>query len=237
MVLGVTDTLKETMHFYIDWIQKAYHDVEIITLSYVRQNLGDTERCNGLVLTGGGDVHPKFYGREDAMDIVHGVNEKRDEFEFGVIERAMKSRLPILGICRGMQVYNVALGGSLVPDVQQIGARDHGKPKDAKTDPVHAVRVVGQTRLHEIVGTTEGEVNTHHHQALDRLASGLCVAARSPDGVIESAEWERPAGKPFLLLVQWHPERMLDSTSPFSRGIIETFAREVATSMKTQLVS
>ncbi len=237
MVLGVTDTLKDTMQLYVDWIQGIVDDAEIVSLSSVRQNLGALNRCDGLVLTGGGDVHPKFYGREDAMTMVHGVDERRDEFEFAVIDAAMKARLPVLGICRGMQICNVALGGTLVPDVQSAGSRNHGKPKDAKTDPVHAVQIVEKTLLHTTVRATHGEVNTHHHQAVDRPAPGLRVGARSLDNVIESIEWETPGGKPFLLLVQWHPERMIDSESPFSLGLIKRFSVEVKASRKDQVVS
>ena len=237
MVFGVTDTLKETMTFYIAWLQKIADNPEIIRLSSALQNLGDVNSCNGLVLTGGGDVHPKFYGRDDVMGVVNGVNEQRDQFEFAVLDRALKARVPILGICRGMQVCNVALGGTLVPDVQKAGAQDHGRPKDAQTDPVHPVSVVENTLLHSIVGTTTGEVNSQHHQALDRLASGLRAAARSPDGIVESAEWESAGERPFLLLVQWHPERMADSDSPFSFGIGKRFVQEVKVSMNEQVVS
>jgi putative glutamine amidotransferase len=237
MVLGVTDTLKDSMKFYIDWLHTLADGVEILPLSYVRGNLIDVDRCSGLVLTGGGDVHPKFYGRGDAMGLVHDVDEQRDEFEFAVIERALSARMPILGICRGMQVCNVALGGTLVLDVQNAGARDHGKPKGARVDPVHQVSVVENTLLHSIVGTTTGAVNTHHHQAVDNNASGLRVAARSPDGIVESAEWEFPGEKPFLLLVQWHPERMEDVASPFSFGVGQRYVREVKASANVQSVS
>ena len=172
-----------------------------------------------------------------SRSIARYVNEQRDEFEFAVIERARGARLPILGICRGMQVCNVALGGTLIPDVQKAGARDHGKPKDSQVDPVHSVSVVENTLLHSMVGTPSGVVNTHHHQAVDRLGSGLRAGARSSDGIVESAEWESSAEKPFLLLVQWHPERMEDAASPFSLGIGTRFIREVKASTDAQFVS
>ena len=227
MVLGVTDTLKDSMKRYIDWLRSIGDEPEIVPLSSVHRNLTDLDRCHGVVLTGGGDVHPNFYGRDDAMGLVRDVNEQRDEFELAVIDKATKGRLPILGICRGMQVCNVAFGGTLIPDVQKAGARDHRKPKDSQVDPVHSISVVENTLLHSIVGTTSGSVNTQHHQAVDRLGPGLRVAARSSDGIVESAEWESSAEKPFLLLVQWHPERMRDAASPFSLGIGTRFVREV----------
>lgn len=237
MVLGTTDTLKPNLQYYHDWIRKGIDEVEIVTLSAVQQNLGDLDRCDGLVLTGGADVHPKFYGREDATASLQGVNVVRDEFEFALITRALDARLPILGICRGMQVFNVALGGSLILDVEQVGYLNHRKDRDTGIDRRHAVKVSKGTQLHSIAGALEGEVNTNHHQAVDRIAEALRPTAWSPDGLVEAMEWKITGEKPFLQLVQWHPERMDDFENPLSRGLIGRFAKEVRASGKLKIFS
>src|SRR5437867_3039704 len=232
MILGITDTLRPSLKFYLEWIGGVVTEVEVVLLSCVRQNLSDLDRCDSLVLTGGGDIHPKFYGREDAMQLVNGVNESRDEYEFALIRRALGSNLPILGICRGMQVFNVALGGTMIPDVQTAGYRNHSKEKDSTIDPRHGVRIEEHTILHSIARTQRGEVNTNHHQAVDNLAHDLRVTAWSPDGLVEGLEWRDPDQKPFLQLVEWHPERMVDFENPLSRGLIERFVSEVQSSKR-----
>ena len=231
MVLGMTDTLKPTLQLYTDWIRKFVEDVEIVSLSCIQQNLSELDRCDGLVLTGGGDIHPKFYGREDAMPLVSDVNERRDEFEFAVIQKGLDKRLPVLGICRGMQVLNVALGGSLIPD---LGDGIHRGIKGSKLDVRHAVEIDPGSIVQSIVGTTGGEVNSHHHQAVDRIGDGLRITVRSTDGIVEGLEWEHPSARPFLLLVQWHPERMEDPESLFSNGLLKRFVREVRSSNRVQ---
>jgi len=237
MILGITDTLKPSLQVYVEWIQKVTPVADIITLSCVQSNLDDLDRCNGVVLTGGGDIHPKFYGREDATSLVHSVNEVRDEFEFAVVTRAIEKNLPILGICRGMQVCNVALGGTMIPDVQVKGYQNHGKGKTTALDPRHCVQIQQGTLFSSIIGMGKGDVNTNHHQAVDRLGRGLRATAWSPDGLVEGLEWEQPAGKAFLELVQWHPERMTDFESPLSKGLLEYFICEVQTSKKLQVSS
>lgn len=237
MVLGITDTLKPNLQYYHDWIRKGILEVEIVTLSSAQQNLGDLDRCDGLVLTGGSDVHPKFYGREDAIAPLEGVNEVRDEYEFALIKRALDGRIPILGICRGMQVFNVALGGSLILDVERAGFLNHRKDQNTGVDRRHVVKVTAGTQLHSIAGAAEGEVNTNHHQAIDRIAQDLRPAAWSPDGLVESMEWKSAGEKSFLQLVQWHPEKMDDFENPLSKGLIERFVKEVRASRKLGILS
>jgi len=237
MVLGITDTLKPSLLYYMDWIRRVVEDVEIVSLSCMQQNLRDVDRCNGLVLTGGGDIHPKFYGKEDAMQLVHDVNESRDEFEFAVIKQALNNRLPILGICRGMQVFNVARGGSLVLDVERAGYLNHRKDQDTGVDRRHAVKVTDNSQLYSIASAVEGEVNTNHHQAVDKIAQDLRPTAWSPDGLVEAMEWKSVGERPFLQLVQWHPERMDDFENPLSKGLIERYEKEVRASKTLGILS
>ncbi len=226
MIVAMTDPEKEGKSFerYAGWLHSGIPDltIRLITPGVPGATL---EGCLGLVLTGGGDVDPVLYGREDACALAGGIDRLRDDQEIGLIGAARELGLPVLGICRGAQVFAVAAGGPLYPDVEQAGFLCHRK-RGPGDDRVHDVRVEPGSLLSDIVGTTEGEVNSSHHQAVERPGGGLRIVARSTDGVPEAVEWEDPAGKPFLLLVQWHPERMLDRGSPFSGGVLRRFARE-----------
>ncbi|NOY06948.1 MAG: gamma-glutamyl-gamma-aminobutyrate hydrolase family protein, partial [Chlorobi bacterium] len=128
------------------------------------------------------------------------------------IEAALKLHLPILGICRGLQAVNVALGGSLIVDLPQAGITGHGKTNGG--DSFHQVSIVAKSLLSDAL--TREDVNSSHHQAVDQPAPTLRVTARAPDGVVEAMEWMDAAGNGFLLLVQWHPER-LESRATLSR--------------------
>lgn len=154
------------------------------------------ERLDGLLLPGGPDLHPAFYG-----EAVDGSEEPfdtaRDEMELAMV-RAAVGRMPVLAICRGIQVANVALGGSLIQDLP--GHRQEG----ARSDLAHAMTVAPASRLRDVVGADQVEVNTLHHQAVDRVAPGLIVTAHAPDGTIEALESEDGT----LLAVQCHPEEL-----------------------------
>lgn len=162
-------------------------------------------RCSGLVLTGGGDVTPERYGQARHESVI-GVSEARDELEFAALEAAERAGLPVLAICRGMQVLNVALGGSLVQDIPSMveGALAHSV-QEPRQGPAHGVEIDAGSRLAGIVGGTRVEANSRHHQAIDRLGERLLVTARAADGIIEAVE---VPGSRFVVGVQWHPEDM-----------------------------
>jgi putative glutamine amidotransferase len=229
MVIGITDTLNKKYDAYVSWLKKVAKQADVIKLSPALKNAKDLKKCDGVMLTGGGDIHPKFYGREDYLKILDrkDINVERDEFEFKVVKEALKLGLPILGICRGMQVFNVANGGSMIPDVEREGYKNHSKSKEGN-DRRHKIEIEKGTTFHWIVEAAKCDVNTAHHQAVDVLATGLRVTAKSPDGVIEGTEWAEAEGKPFLQLVQWHPERMEDFNNPCSRNLLEHFVLAVA---------
>jgi len=168
-------------------------------------------RLDGLLLAGGDDVAPELYGEEPHPKLAT-VDGPRDRLELLLVRAAAAEDRPVLGICRGIQVMNVALGGSLVQDIadQVPGAVDH--VQGAR----HAVRVERGSRLYEILGAETLEVTSFHHQAVKRPAAGLRVTARSPDGVIEAVE---RSGARFLLGVQWHPER-LPAGEPAGGGML-----------------
>lgn len=230
MVLGVTDNQEPTFENYVQWIRRVAPAAQILKLSSTTGTIDELPRCDGIVLTGGGDIHPKFYGREEVLDLMENLNEARDEFEFAVVRKGLQQEIPILGVCRGMQVFNVAMGGSMIPDVQKAGYDDHSKgPEGHRT---HDIVVERGTMLRSLVGADRVEINTSHHQAVDRIGRGLRVSARSKDGLIECLEWQNPDEQPFVLLVQWHPERMPNTESPAAREILARFVQQTAETRK-----
>lgn len=226
MRVGVTDTLKPSLANYTDWLCGARPDLELVVLSHICGNVEAVDSIDGLLLTGGGDVDPKYYGAADPMNWAKEVNASRDEFEFYVIERALDRQLPILGICRGMQVMNVYLGGTLLLDLPSAGFEDHAR---RESQVAHTVSVEPGSLLSVISGCDRLEVNSSHHQAVAQAGKGLLISARSPDGVIEGAEWIMKDRMPFLQLVQWHPERMDTANHfPASGALADRFLKEVS---------
>ncbi|MBI4428447.1 MAG: gamma-glutamyl-gamma-aminobutyrate hydrolase family protein [Ignavibacteriales bacterium] len=210
-------------NLYVRWIQGVEPDIEILKLSHKTKNASSVSQLDGLLLTGGGDVHPRFYEKKEYLPKTEGVDEERDAFELDVIDKALDADIPIFGICRGMQVMNVYLGGELIPDLRSEGFESHTSTKDAET--THSLTIHPHSLLKEIVGNTEITVNSSHHQAARTLGRGLLATALSPDGVTEAAEWAIKEGMPFLLVVQWHPERMDEDGA--SRNLASFFLREV----------
>ena len=177
---------------------------------------------DGLLLTGGEDVAPARYGGRPhpALGEVHAV---RDEFELALVRAARARRLPTFAICRGVQVANVALGGTLVQDLPSEWpdalAHESGRGRGDRT---HGVTIDAGSRLARACGATEISVNSMHHQGLARVASGLTATARATDGVIEGVEWN---GEDWWMLgVQWHPEELVQTVEPWDRALFAAFA-------------
>ena len=164
-------------------------------------------RLDGILLAGGGDLDPTHYGTE-----YHGrlsnVHPPRDELELELARMAVSSGRPLLGICRGCQVLNVALGGTLYPHLptEPGGSITHELRGSERTVLAHEVIIEPGTRFEQMLGERTIGVNSHHHQGLREIGSGLRVAARAPDGLVEAVELE---GHPFCLAVQWHPEWLM----------------------------
>lgn len=183
------------------------------------------EECHGLLLTGGTDVNPAYYG--EAFDTVRcwPVDPKRDSLEFALIEKARQLGMPILGICRGEQILNVSQGGSLHVDLpEDLGTLVTHQCED-KYGCTHAVRLRKGSRLGEIAGFTEGVVNSNHHQGIEILSDSLVASAFTMDGLIEAVEWKNEQESLFILGVQWHPERM-EFSNPLSGKLAESFLHE-----------
>jgi len=171
----------------------------------------------GLVLTGGEDVAPDRYGATPHPRLGE-VDPVRDAAELALIAAARSRRLPILAICRGIQILNVALGGTLYQD---LGSERPGPVPHASETTRHAVRVEAGSLLERTLGTQSATVNSRHHQAIRDLAPGLKAVAWADDGVIEGAE-PADAGAPWIVAVQWHPEDLTE------RALFDGFARAVA---------
>jgi putative glutamine amidotransferase len=164
------------------------------------------DRLDGILLSGGGDLQPSTYGLTTSVPLVD-VDPQRDALELTLARWALEDGKPVLGICRGQQVLNVAAGGTLIPDIATARpqALDHRGEKREPGALGHAVTVESDSYLARLGTPLSLEVNSSHHQAVDRLALGWRVSATAPDGIIEAIE---APGHPCALAVQWHPERL-----------------------------
>jgi putative glutamine amidotransferase len=158
------------------------------------------DRIDALVLQGGGDVHPEYYGSE-LHPRTNTLDRRRDEFELALLRGARGRRMPVLGICRGIQLVNVGFGGTLVQHLPDVTDVEH-EALDRWDATAHPIEIEPGSRLSRILATERMDVNSVHHQALDRIGDGLRVAARALDGVVEAVE---SPDEP-VLAVQWHPE-------------------------------
>ena len=179
------------------------------------------ERLDGVLFTGGGDIATDFYHTQEHPK-VNGVERDRDRLELLLLERVVQEGKPFLGICRGLQLINVGLGGSLYADIADLvpGADKHDYYPDWERDFLsHPVTVQTGSRLASILGSNSSRVNSLHHQAICDLASDLVATAHAPDGIIEAVEIPH---HPFGIAVQWHPE-WLTAYSPM-RALFSAFA-------------
>jgi putative glutamine amidotransferase len=176
-------------------------------------------RVQALLLIGGGDMEPSTYGAGE-HPAIYGVDRDRDALEIRLTHGARAAGLPVLAVCRGAQVVNVALGGTLSQHLPDVGGtmvhRDDTDPTLA-----HDVKVTPGTRLAEIFRSETVTGTSHHHQAVDRVGEGLVVSARADDGVIEALEAERG----WLVAVQWHPEETA-ANDPAQQSLFDALARE-----------
>lgn len=216
-----SDSLKSEENDYIRALMDAGFEREEIVL--IPPGTKPDENFDGVVLAGGVDVDPARYGIVENPHPTVEVDPARDTTEFAVFTAARRASVPTLGICRGMQLMNVALGGTLHQDIptelpSDVTHNVKGKHPERRD---HAVNVKPGTVLAEIAQSETLQVNSRHHQAVEKVAPGVRVSAVAPDGLIEAFETREP----WLLAVQWHPENL--RRDPPSRRIFAEFARAV----------
>ena len=257
MKIGITDC-GEKHPIYEKWILSQNSlvgtpHIEVIKLGYKYNNLHEIEQCDGIVLTGGEDVHPSLYNRPEFLSLCNPnfMDERRDEFEWKVCEYIFKNQAPVLGICRGLQLVNVFLGGTLIPDLPTAGKENHSKYYEGK-DRYHNIEIIHDSELSKITNIVFGDVNSAHHQSADIIAKSLKINALSDDRVVEGLEFDfaDSAGFDFahptepdsvadrsrsqrirnhyLMLVQWHPERIINAEqNNFSYKIRQDFVENI----------
>jgi putative glutamine amidotransferase len=211
---------------YANWLNKLNSDLEIVDF-YTMELSEVANRFNsisGLLLTGGGDIDPALYGSRELLPYCRDIDLRRDKLEAGLIELSFSLKIPMLGICRGQQMLNVALNGTLYADIPTFfkGTINH----QGKEDVYHQVTVKVGSLLNKLTGTTGETVNSSHHQAVREIAKGFIASAFSEDGLTEAVEIETPGDHPFCLAVQWHPERM-DFENPLSGRLGKGFLEAV----------
>ena len=227
MLIAVTDNMgaEHKLQMYIDWLKRGDPHLASVVLSYLSDNIYTLEECDGIVLTGGGDVDPQLYGGSPNDPTLNGVDRKRDDFERGILDFVLKEEIPLLGICRGLQITNVHLGGTLIPDIVRAGYGTHESLGPGHYR--HDLNAAPNSFLQSVTGTSRGNVNSSHHQAALLPGAGLKISANSDDSIIESLEMDDPQKENCFLLIQWHPERMTDCDNPFSKNILQAFLSSV----------
>lgn len=196
--------------------------IVIPPLASPRQSRAILERVDGLLLTGGEDVDPALYG-QDRIEKCGQPNNARDETEIALSLAARALGKPVLAICRGPQVLNVAFGGTLIQDIpsQVPGALNHNA-EDERCSRVHDVLIEPDSLTAKAMGAIRISVNSLHHQSVKDVAPGFKVTATSPDGIVEAIEWDGTDW--WAMAVQWHPEEMNDAPEPWDRGLFRAFA-------------
>jgi putative glutamine amidotransferase len=227
-LIGITRCSK--LADYVASVEQTGARVRVLEVSDSPKKVLD--EIDGLLLTGGGDVDPVFYG-EDRHPSVEDAEPGRDEFEIDLARRAVESNVPMLAICRGAQVLNVAMGGSLVQDIPSAVESDLPHTISQANQVAHDVSIVRGSKLEAALGSAVStshtcRVNSRHHQSVGRLGDDLSASATAPDGVVEAIEAPQKA---FCVGVQWHPENFW-RTGEFS-GLFESFVAIA----RTRLVS
>ena len=221
--------VSKTSGTYEAWLRQADPNVDIINMygMTVDSACFILSSCSGLLLTGGEDVNPLYYSKLNELSKCEEIDNYRDSLELALITRALLFRMPVFGICRGEQILNVALGGTLLTDIPtDVGKQVIHRSPPGSEDCLHLVNIDKESGLYQLTGVEKGMVNSSHHQAIDILAPGMKITAVSKDGIAEALERELPLGKSFIMGVQWHPER-LGKNPGLSKPLADNFLEQV----------
>jgi putative glutamine amidotransferase len=228
--IGISFT-KTNFENYVNWFSPSdlSDDLEIVKLSFMDNNIDEINQCDAFVLTGGVDVDPSYYGGPEIYTNCPAKFQKdRDQFEEKIYRYAQQNQLPLLAICRGLQLVNVLEGGKLIQD---LGIEENNKHKKGSADKIHEIEIMDGSLMHQITSTTSGMVNSAHHQSIDpnHIGENLMVSAKDSHGtIIEAIEFKDKTNKAFMLCVQYHPERMeKKEQNPLSQKIKENFLTAV----------
>lgn len=225
----------ESYENYPKWLYKL--DSNIVVVDFNKIGLDSSKKLlrqiDGLVLSGGPDIHPNFYGKPDYEHLC-SIDSKRDTLELELIKYAIKKKIPIFGICRGFQVLNVALGGTLIADIPTQFETDLIHQEKDTYEVYHEIEITNPKLYKKIFGNipTNLKVNSNHHQAIDKLSKKLIHLAKTPDGIIEMFTWKKQKSKPFMIAVQWHPERLFIKNAELSDSLGIKFIKEVRKTKK-----
>ncbi|MBU1486453.1 gamma-glutamyl-gamma-aminobutyrate hydrolase family protein [bacterium] len=216
-IVGITTLLKKdegsSLRSYVSCLQRAGASPVILAAN---ESPDSFDILDGLLIPGGKDIDPKLFGEEQLIGL-DPEDEKRVNFEIGLIRYARSRKIPILAICYGMQLLNVTLGGSMYQDIKtQIPSALNHK------GPIHEVEILKDTQLAEILKEQRIRVNSTHHQAVEDLPPGLRPSARSSDGLTEAYEAD---GDWLLLGLQWHPEKLDEDKN--TRRLFKYFVKEI----------
>ncbi|MDF2714026.1 MAG: gamma-glutamyl-gamma-aminobutyrate hydrolase family protein [Paenibacillus sp.] len=232
-LIGLTPTWEEKQ-FVLNrsYVQSVFAAGGVPLILPMSEKLSDwkqiAETIDGLVLTGGADLNPEWYGEEPSTGLGK-VTPGRDIVELALVRAVMEQNKPIAAICRGVQLLNVAMGGSLYQDLKHSAASIQHAQQAPSNHLSHLISIREGSRLHSIAGAAKSRVNSFHHQAVNKVAPGFQVSATASDGVIEAIELE---GHPFCVGVQWHPEES-SSTDSFSSRLFASFVEACLKTMDT----
>ncbi len=206
--------VSKTSDSYETWLRSAEATVQAVNMYGLKVDsaLQVLAGCSGLLLTGGEDVFPDYYGKPEEITLCEEIDRYRDSLELALIKKAIGMKMPIFGICRGEQILNVATGGKLIADIptETDTTVIHRCPEEAE-ECLHYINIDPKTLLYQITGTQTGIVNTYHHQAVEKTGPGMKITAVAEDGVAEAIEREHAQQGSFMMGVQWHPERLTQS--------------------------
>jgi putative glutamine amidotransferase len=206
--------VSKTSGSYESWLRQAEADVKPVNMYGLKVDsaLKVLSGCSGLLLTGGEDISPDYYGKPQERKLCEEIDAYRDSLELALIKKAIELKMPIFGICRGEQILNVGTGGTLIADIPaEVDTTVIHRCPPGSAECLHFINIDPKTLLFQITGTQTGIVNSYHHQAVEKTGPGMKITAVAEDGVVEAIERLHAQEGAFMMGVQWHPERLTQS--------------------------